>query len=341
MKVEIVESVIMSWLRHAQGCVVTQMNWKPSPTWAVGREPELNQAFDAVRSFASEAIGVQIFKQGEFRQFLRQTEIDVLGLRLADSTGAPAVIAVETAFHENGLQYGGADETIGRVLKKLIRAAFALEAYVDAGEATVIFATPKMAEPVRQGVQEHLARLEPLLSRQANLAIHRMRFRIIANEDFADEILEPVLDQVDAVADGSELFLRAQQLMRVCDPVQRRHSARPRMDYPLAATAHEGSRIGEHVRATMAQLAASGRLRAEVVEKLLNARYCKVTFNLGLPFLKAVDRAMELSRQRIDENGYGRYWKQPLRIGSYDFLMCSQWFVWQRDAFDRWARDLG
>jgi hypothetical protein len=341
MKVEIAESVIMSWLRHAQGCVVTQINWKPSPTWTVVREPELNQAFDAVRSFASEAIGVQIFKQGEFRQFLRQTEIDVLGLRLADSTGAPSVTAVETAFHENGLQYGSAEETIGRVLKKLIRAAFALEAYVDAGEAAVIFATPKMAEPVRQGIQEHLARLEPLLSRQANLAIHRMSFRIIANEDFASEILEPVLNQVDAVADGSELFVRAQQLMRVCEPVQRRHSARPRTDHPLAAKVHEGSRIGEHVRATMAQLAASGRLTAEIVEKLLNAQYCKVTFNLGLPFLKAVDRAMELSRQRIDEKGYGRYWKQPLRIGSHDFLMCCQWFVWQRDAFDRWARDLG
>jgi hypothetical protein len=223
----------------------------------------------------------------------------------------------------------------------LIRAAFALEAYVDAGEAQVIFATPKMAEPVRQGVEEHLARLEPLLSRQANLAIHRMSFRIIANEDFASEILEPVLNQVDAVADGSELFLRAQQLMRVCDPIQRHHSARSRIDHPRSATAYKGSRIGEHVRATMAQLAASGRLTAEIVEKLLNARYCKVTFNLGLPFLKAVDRAMELSRQRIDENGYGRYWKQPLRIGSHDFLMCSQWFVWQRDAFDRWARDLG
>ena len=203
MKVEIAESVIMSWLRHAQGCVVTQMNWKPSPTWAVARERELTQAFDAVRSFASEAIGVQIFTRGEFRQFLRQTEIDVLGLRLADGTGAPAVIAVETAFHENGLQYGSADETIGRVLKKLIRAAFALEAYVDAGEAAVIFATPKMAEPIRRGVQQHLAQLESLLSRQANLAIHRMSFRIIANEEFASEVLEPVLSQVDAVADGS------------------------------------------------------------------------------------------------------------------------------------------
>jgi len=340
MKVEIAESVILSWLRHTQGCVVTQLNWKPSPTWAVARERELTQAFDAVRSFAREAIGVQIFKSCEFRQFLRQTEIDVLGLRLADSTGAPAVIAVETAFHDNGLQYGSAEETIGRVLKKLIRAAFALEAYVDAGEAEVIFATPKMALPIRQGVQQHLAQLEPLLSRQANLAIHRMSFRIIANEDFASEVLEPVLNQIDAVADGSELFLRAQQLMRLCDPVRRQHSARPTIEHPQSATPDRDSRIGEHVRTTMRQLALSGRLTADIVGQLLNARYCKTTFNLGLPFLKAVDRAMELSRQRIDERGYGRYWKQPLRIGSHDFLMCSQWFVWQRDAFDRWARNL-
>jgi hypothetical protein len=51
---------------------------------------------------------------------------------------SPNVIAVDSAFHEAGLQYGNADETVGRVLKKLIRGAFALEACLDVGEASVI-----------------------------------------------------------------------------------------------------------------------------------------------------------------------------------------------------------
>lgn len=54
MKIEIGESLIYSWLRHAQGCVVTQMNWKPSPTWGVPKERDLTEAFEAIRNFASQ-----------------------------------------------------------------------------------------------------------------------------------------------------------------------------------------------------------------------------------------------------------------------------------------------
>ena len=91
----------------------------------------------------------------------------------------------------------------------------------------------------------------------------------------------------------------------------------------------------------MAGLAASGRLTARVVSDLLDPRYCKAKFSLGLAFLKPVDQGIPLSRQRIDSNGYGRYWKHPLRIGDHEFLMCCQWFVWQRKAFDEWVREVG
>ena len=60
MKIEICESLIFSWLRHVQGCIVTQMNWKPSPTWAVARDGELAEAFDDIRNFSGQAIGLPI-----------------------------------------------------------------------------------------------------------------------------------------------------------------------------------------------------------------------------------------------------------------------------------------
>ena len=320
---------------------MTQMNWKPSPTWSVAKERELTAAFEAVRNFAGQDIGVQIFKNGDFSQFVRQAEIDVLGVVWNNDSGLPSVVAVDSAFHENGLQYDNTDKTIGRVLKKLIRAAFALEAYLDVAEASVIFATPKMAEAVRTGIARHLAFLERRLAQQAGLAMGRVRFRIVANADFATEILQPVLDQVDAVADTSELFMRAQQLMRLCDSTPRSRDARPNTDRTARATSEEGDRIGKHVRATMGKLATSGRLTAPIVGDLLDARYCKARFNLGYPFLKPVDRAVPLSRQGNDHHGRGRYWKKPLKIGDHEFLMCNNWFVWQRDAFDAWVRDIG
>jgi hypothetical protein len=163
MKIEIAESLIFSWLRHVQGCVVTQMNWKPSPSWSIADEHALRRRFEHIRTLAGDTIGVPIFKKCDFAQFVRQTEIDVLGLRWEGDPAAMQVFAVDSAFHEGGLLYVSADETVGRVLKKLIRAALAVEAYLNAREAVMVFATPKVALPIREAIERHLAGLEAAL----------------------------------------------------------------------------------------------------------------------------------------------------------------------------------
>ena len=216
MKVEIAESLVLSWLRHVQGCTVTQQSWKPSPSWQLSNEHVLRQEFERIRTLAIDTIGVPIFRQGEFAQFVRQAEIDVLGVRFPHGSATAQVIAVDFAFHEGGLNYGSADETVGRVLKKLLRAALAIEGYLKVGEAQVVFATPKVAEPIRTAIERHLADLEVVFADRAS-AGPRLRFRLIANGDFSDEILQPVLDRADRVADTSELFLRAQQLTALCE----------------------------------------------------------------------------------------------------------------------------
>jgi hypothetical protein len=337
MKLEIGESVILSWLRHVRGCVAVQMHWKPSPTWPLERRAALAERWSAIRSWSEQIEGPPIFKGGDFDQVIRQAEIDLVGIRLAGGNGM--AIAVESAFHENGLQYGGVQETVGRVLKKLIRAAFALEAYVEVGEAEVIFATPRMQRAVEEDLDRHLPALEAALAEGAGTALPSVRFRIIANQDYADQILQPVLDHSESVADTSELFLRARQLMRVCGkgPAARRP---PDDRGHGSASDSGGDKIGAHVRTTMAALAVAGRLPPEVLGDLLDARYCKATFRLSHPFLKRLDLQRNLGPQRKDENGYGRYWKEPLRIGGRSFLMCSQWFGWQRQAFDRWAAEM-
>ena len=66
MKIEIGEFLILSWLRHVRGCVVTQMNWSPSPAWTVARERELRATFEAVRRFSEDTIGRSSFAQVDF-----------------------------------------------------------------------------------------------------------------------------------------------------------------------------------------------------------------------------------------------------------------------------------
>ena len=116
MKIEISESLILSWLRHVQGCPIAQTNWKPSPTWPIRHEVELATDFEKMREKAGARLGFGIFKRSSFQQFIRQAEIDVLGLSFSDA-GAAAV-AVDSAFHEAGVNYGEAGETVSRILKK-------------------------------------------------------------------------------------------------------------------------------------------------------------------------------------------------------------------------------
>ena len=80
MKIEIGESLILSWLRHVMGCPIAQTNWKPSPTWPIHREAGLTSDFEKMREVAAQRLGFEVFKKSSFQQFIRQAEIDVLGL---------------------------------------------------------------------------------------------------------------------------------------------------------------------------------------------------------------------------------------------------------------------
>jgi hypothetical protein len=208
VKIEIGESLIHSWLPHVQGCTVTQASWKPSPTWTMARERELKETFEVIRKFASETIGVQIFKERRFQQFLRG------GSRRPGSS-------LERS-------HGGAERDRRRLRVSRIRLAvwqrrrdgragpqeadplgICARGLSRRGRGQHNLRNAKMAEPIREAVQRHLATLEVRIVEQRGSAMARLRFRVIANTEFADEILAPVLGQVDAVADTSELFMRS------------------------------------------------------------------------------------------------------------------------------------
>jgi hypothetical protein len=168
------------------------------------------------------------------------------------------------------LNYGSADETVGRVLKKLVRAALAVEGYLNVRETMVVFATPKVAEPIRAAIEHDLADFEAALGQRPSPG-PRLRLRLIANQAFGDEIVQPVLAAATTVADTSELFMRAQQLMAL----RERPTRSQRSVHDGAVPTERGEGIGAHVRATMADLAVSGRLTPAIVAELSSARYCR------------------------------------------------------------------
>jgi hypothetical protein len=333
MKIEIGESLIFSWLRHVKGCPIVQANWKPSPTWPIRRESGLAGDFERMREIAGQRLGFEIFKRSSFQQFIRQAEVDVLGLRFNEATVA---VAVDSAFHEAGVNYGDLCETVGRILKKMIRTAFAL----DLHQADIVFATPKMHDAVQEALQGCWPDLQSVLADCGSLSANRLQLRIVTNGDFVEEIIQPVLDRMDQVADTSELFLRAQQLVRFCEVTPRRRQPRQRSASTRPPSEDE-IKIGQHVRETLVRLANARKLTPKVVAALGDRSRCKATFGLNHPFLQKVMPDNPLPAQGIDENGYSRYWRDPLDIDGTRFLVCSQWFAWQRPAFDRWVQEVG
>ena len=114
MKIEIGESLGYSYLRHVKQCWLVQVNWKASEHWARHMtDAELEAMFAAMRR-KLDPDGSVFKKSRDAAQFLRQGEIDVLGV---NQNGG--VHAMEVAFHEGGLNYGGG--VANRVLKKLLR----------------------------------------------------------------------------------------------------------------------------------------------------------------------------------------------------------------------------
>lgn len=221
MKVEIGESLACSYLRHVKHCWLVQANWKASEHWQRRQtDAELDALYlEMKRRFDSDGA---VFKQtSDAAQFLKQSEIDVVGVDLEGR-----VHAMEVAFHEAGLQYGSKAETNHRVLKKMLRTLFILRSY-HANETMlhIYFLSPE----VKPAVQELLKRTFDDLHREYPC----VGWHLLTNDDFGESIMKPTLEAAGRVADSSELFLRSVKLLETAsatDPPQcpRRTSVPPR-----------------------------------------------------------------------------------------------------------------
>ena len=148
MKIEMGESLGYSYLRHVKNCWLVQTNWKASEHWEkLLADDELDRAFLSMRTeFDPDG---EVFKDTKSsKQFLRQAEIDVVGIE-QDGT----IHALDVAYHGAGLNYGGGASN--RVLKKMLRTLFVLETYHPTDvERHIYFLSPR----VNPGVQKHSKR---------------------------------------------------------------------------------------------------------------------------------------------------------------------------------------
>ena len=212
MKIEIGESLALSYLKHVKRCVVYQTNWKLSSWWLqeLGKESPAEELYEELKGSSSkEKIAVTDFDvkdvlTSDFSQFLKQAEIDALGV---DKDGN--VYAIDVAFHERGLGYGKKVNARDRVMKKFVRSYMIMLGCFPDKKCTVIFASPKVDAAKQDLILPALEELQA----DARFKDQGITFEYIANDKFKTEILDQTIEASRDDADTNELFLRSYKLI--------------------------------------------------------------------------------------------------------------------------------
>lgn len=308
MKLEMGESLCYSYLRHVKQCWLVQTNWKPSEHWTTRKSAaELEAMFqDMKRKF--DADGKVFKKTNDAAQLIKQGEIDVVGI---DPQGG--VHALDVAFHENGLNYRGQDGTENRVLKKLLRSYMLLHAYAPFGQTEQKFHIYFVSPKVNPGVQTPLDAIFDALRKQYPQA----EWHLITNNAFAD-LVSAALAKSAAVADTSELFVRAAKLLNLAKPT----SAVPITTHSQPkTTADAPAGFQPIVQALMATLLEEHPtlLDAETIDNLMDSDYCKSVLGVNIGN-HALLRKVEFGALI---NGHPRYWTTKEYAAKY--YVCKEW----------------
>ena len=95
-------------------------------------------------------------------------------------------------------------------------------------------------------------------------------------------------------------------------------------------------KIGLIVQTKLRELLVGNNINMVEIESMKTQQYSKKTFNINYPLLKEVDLSISLSEQMKDHNGINRYYKLPVMIYGKKYLMCSQWYEWNRLQLMNW-----
>lgn len=321
MKIEMGESLFYSWLRHVKECQIVQTNWKVSSQWQLSNAEELEKMMRTVDSHYSGKYGYAIFKQNaSLSQLLQQGECDVLGVCIQPDE--IKYYAIDVAFHEAGLNYGTRETTVMKVLEKCARTAFCLHGYLNTKDAEIIFASPKINPAVLNDLAPCIKEMNDLFANEG----YEFTFRIIANEDYNDLVLKPILLASDGVADTSELFLRSYQMYKMFAgiPTERRtrattttsrtRTASVDVDY-MDSDVYQELKIGQLAQKVLGPMLVDGCASDEEVAAMQTFEYSKETFDIQYPLLKLATESQTPLH----------YYATPILVNGQRYRLCNEW----------------
>lgn len=335
MKIEIGENLFYSWLRHVKECKIVQTNWKVSSQWNLEHLDDLERLLKVTEDFYQTKYGYKIFKKNaSLFQIIQQAECDVVGIGVQESE--TEVYAVEVAFHEGGLNYGSKEETIMKVVAKMVRAAMSVWGYFNTKNAEIIFASPKISPAIFSELQMCFSDLNDIFIQEG----YGFKAKLIANLDFADSVLEPILLVSSSVADTTELFLRSHQMLTMfADVSTQKVKSQTNMvektrgnvggDESIDEGPYKELKVGRLAHVVLRRLLQEGKATEEEVESLQQKDYSKQILGINLALLVKVD----------SEYDSVRYYSESLFIGGEEYKLCSQWYSNNKTALIRWIEE--
>jgi hypothetical protein len=177
---------------------------------------------------------------------------------------------------------------------------------VTSGE--VIFASPKIHNAVMNDLEPCIADLNTLFTENE----YSFTARVIANDDFNDHILRPILIASDGVSDTSELFMRGYQLVAMFGDER---PTRQRSAITTGTTLSE-LKIGKIAQTLLREALESGKANDKEIALLQTKDYSKSAFGIDFPLLVSADCDCDSAR----------YYAKPLTIQDKQYHLCSQWF---------------
>jgi len=325
------ESLMLSWLKHAKGCKITQLNWKPSIHWDSYNDEEVKRLINLADVHFSPLFSNKLFKNNTPEQLISQAEIDVLGINPDEN----ALYAVDIAFHEGGLVYGSGDETQRRITSKMIRSALILYSQFNIKKGEIIFASPK----IYPAQMEPLKRCFEQVNNFMNANGFEFKFKLIGNDDFEEKILNPIILLSSQVSDTSELFMRAFQLYNLFSGSNKTKNKKNIAHKNIYQNSEYSEfKVGALVRYKMSYLFENNLLSKTEILKLQDEKYCKKVFDLSFPLLVKIDTSLsDYSRQRLDAKGYARYWSE---IFGKKYYVCNYWYEKSKPLFEKWLETI-
>lgn len=228
---------------------------------------------------------------------------------------------VEVAFHENGVQYGNKYETAVKIAGKLFRSAIGLLCYMNVREGIINFVTPKATRSYLRQIRPAVELVSSFFDRKG----YAFRFGFFANEQFRDEVMNPVVALADEISDTSELFLRSLQMKLLFEHA---NNVVVREGEKLPIHVEDGGenvRVGRLANVVMRRILENLDSDEEVID-LLDADYSREAFGLNYPVLKIVDG---------QEHGQ-RYYANPVTICGVRYWLCNDWYDRNRGRLEGW-----